>query len=80
MQPQQRPMTQVGMGQVGGAPVQRTMQPMTNTGLRHLLTQVWISKYNWRPLSLSDLTSYLISLGLTHLGSEASNYLNRLAP
>ena len=28
---------------------------------------------NWRPPSLSELTSYWISLGLTHLGSEASN-------
>ena len=27
---------------------------------------------NWRPPSLSELTPYLIPLGLTHLGSEAS--------
>ena len=74
MQPQQRPMTQVGMGQVGGAPVQRTMQPMTNTGLRHLLTQVWISKYNWRPLSLSELIPMILNMRLSHLGSEASSY------
>ena len=26
----------------------------------------------WRPPSLSELTPYKISLGLTHLGSEAS--------
>ena len=42
MQQQQRPMGQVGMGQVGGAPGQRMLQPMTNTGLRHLLTSVCI--------------------------------------
>ena len=29
---------------------------------------------NWRPPSLSELIPYQISLGLTHLGSEASNY------
>ena len=29
----------------------------------------------WRPPSLSELTPYLIQLGLTHLGSEASIYI-----
>ena len=29
---------------------------------------------NWRPPSLSELTSMIFDIGLTHLGSEASNY------
>ena len=31
------------------------------------------STLNWKPPTLSELTPYLISLGLTHFGSEASN-------
>ena len=29
---------------------------------------------SWRPPSLSELTLMLSNMGLTHLGSEASNY------
>ena len=37
-------------------------------------------KYNWRPPSLSKLTPYRISLGLTHLASEAFIFIKtRLA-
>ena len=31
-------------------------------------------KVNWRPPSLSDLIPMVFNTGLTHLGSEASNY------
>ena len=34
---------------------------------------MWDNNNNWRPPSLSELTPYWISLGLTHLGMEASN-------
>ena len=33
-------------------------------------------KLNWRPPSLSELTQMIFNVGLTHLGSETSNYLN----
>ena len=32
------------------------------------------ANYGWRPSSLSELTPMLFNMGLTHLGSEASNY------
>ena len=31
-------------------------------------------KVNWRPPSLSELTPMIFNMGLTYLGSEASNY------
>ena len=34
-----------------------------------------IVQIDWRPPSLSELTPYQISLGLTYLGSESSKYL-----
>ena len=30
---------------------------------------------NWRPPRLSELTPMISNTGLTHLGSEASNYI-----
>ena len=32
--------------------------------------------YNWRPLSQSELTPMVFDTGITHLGSEASKYIN----
>ena len=36
------------------------------------IPQNYLHYANWRPLSLSELTQYWISLGLTHLGLEFS--------
>ena len=33
---------------------------------------------NWRPPSLKELTPYLIPSELTHLGSEATNYIIKM--
>ena len=33
--------------------------------------KICLNIIKWRPLSLSELTPYQISLGLTHLGSDA---------
>ena len=35
-------------------------------------------KYKWRPQSLSELTPMIFNIVLTHLGSEASNYIRVL--
>ena len=35
---------------------------------------IFFSNPKWRPPSLSELTPYEISLGLTHQGSETSKY------
>ena len=39
----------------------------------HDRTAILKLTFIWRPPSLSELTPYCISLGLTHLGSEGSN-------
>ena len=39
----------------------------------------WFVIYNWKPPNLSELTTYQVSSGLTHLGSEASNCIMKLA-
>ena len=33
----------------------------------------FISKVNWKPPNLSEVTPIIINMGLTHLGSEAFN-------
>ena len=38
------------------------------------LKKYFIDNINWKPSSLSELTPYLRSSGLTQLGSEASSY------
>ena len=36
---------------------------------------IFFNIYIWRPPSLSELTPMIFNTGLTHLGSEASNYV-----
>ena len=40
----------------------------------HTRLKLKLGATNWRAPSLSELTPMILNMGLTHLGSEASNY------